>query len=277
MDINYHITFRIDENREFLECLKKNSILYDDSAFVSSIDILQSDPRWSKIQVFVEKQKLLCLSKSVFSKEELQLSQWLSIRSTWNVGYPQPEGAFKYETITYTREHHCKECGCGLKQIAPFRMKKQPRFASRHFMMLNWVEDELFLDTAAKEVLQDGSVSGISFREVHNKGGNSILPDTYQLVVNHLLNDGLVPEESPLRAMLVCEKCGTTRYHPHGVGVFTFRKEIFENAPDIVKTAEMFGWGHSSSRYILIRQSVYRLLVEKKMSRGLEFSPINLI
>lgn len=277
MDISHHIAFRIDDHQDFAECLKKNNIALDDSSYISSFDILQSDPRWNEVKIFVEMRKLFCLAKSVFSKEELQQSQWLSMRSTWHVGYPQPEAGFKYETITYTRENHCRECGCGLKQVAPFRMKKQPKFSTRHFMMLNWVADELFLDEAAKNILQEASVSGVSFWEVHNKGASVILPDIYQLMVNTTLKEGLVTELSPIRATLICEKCGRTRYHPHGVGKYTYRKEIFENAPDVVKTAEMYGWGHSCSRDILIRQSVYRLLSQTKIDRGLEFSPVELI
>ena len=56
-----------------------------------------------------------------------------------------------------------------------------------------------------------------------------------------------------------------------------FRSEIFDGAPDIVKTAEVFGDGHMSCRDILVRQKVYRLLVDAKLDGGLVFEPVELI
>ncbi len=277
MDINYHISFNVNNEQEFVEFLKTEKLFEPDSGYIGAFDILQSDPRWETVKRFVDSHSLLCHADSVFSQEELLQAQWLRIRSCWHVGYPQPEGNFKYETITYSCENHCKECGIGLEQIAPFRIKNAPRWTSRHFMMLNWVSDELFLDDTAKAILEDASLTGISFGEVQNKNGSAIVPGVYQLKVQPLPNEGLIPERSPIRSTIVCEKCGATRYHPHGVGKYTFRKEIFDDAPDIVKTAELFGWGHSSARLILIRQCVYRLLVEKKLIRDLEFSPIDLL
>lgn len=277
MDISDHIVFTQRENPELFEYLKAGKIAYTDTGGLISFDMLQSDPRREAIKRLANAQKLFVLSESVFSEEERRQAQWLKMRSCWRVGYPQPEMDFKFETVTYEYDNHCSKCGCGLKQIAPFRMKKQPRWGLRHFMMLNWVGDELFVDREAKKILEESAVSGISFDEVRNKGGSAILPDIYQLVIRDFLKEGLVPEQSPLRETLVCDMCERIGYHPHGVGKYTYRKEIFEGASDIVKTSEVFGWGHSFNRHILIRQNVYRLLLENGLARGMEFLPVELV
>ena len=53
--------------------------------------------------------------------------------------------------------------------------------------------------------------------------------------------------------------------------------EIFEHAPDIVKTGEVFGDGHYIARIILINQKVYRAIVDNHLERGLVFEPIELL
>ena len=278
MEVKKHIVFGCKECPELLRFLKKNEIPYEDGSPIV-LDISDQSPFWPAIQAYVNKYEktIICLSETCFTKSELKAAQWLRVRCKWRNGYPQPEDGFGYEKITYTDECHCKECGSGLAQIDSFRMKKEPKWGKRHFMALNWVEDELFANETAKALLQDARFSGIEFREVRNKNGSQVLPDVYQLVIPNLLDAGLEPDRPSVDEIHICPYCGVAKYHPTGIGMLAFKGDIFHNAPDIVKTTEVFGWGHSASREILIRQNVYQFLTANHLDRGLVFEPVEII
>lgn len=275
MEINKHICFNGDKEPEVLDYLNRNGIAFKKGELIS-LDIYESNPHWPQIAEFVKERKLFCRSEAIFSKQELSSAEWLTLRSMWRNGYPQPECAFEYESITYSSQNLCKECGTGLVQTDAFRIKKAPNWGKRHFMMLNWVEDELFIDDIAKNILLDNGITGMSFREVKDKKGKEILPNVEQLIVPHILPEGIVPELPAINDINHCTCCGIPKYHPSGVGMLTFRRDIFDNAPDIVKTAEVFGWGHSAPRKIIVSQKFYQTIVKNQLDRSLEFEPIAL-
>lgn len=277
MEIKKHICFRSKQDLELTDFLIQNNIPFQEGEIISSLDIFESSPYWPFIAEYLIKRKLICLSETVFTKNELSKAEWLTVRSQWRCGYPQPEGAFAYETITYTRRDHCNECGSGLVQVNAFRIKKPPKWGKRHFMMLNWVEDEIFVSDIAKNVLLCESVTGISFREVEDKKGAEIYTDVSQLVVSSVLSEGVIEERRSVDEAPICPHCGIKKYHPTGIGMLAFHKGIFENAPDIVKSGEIFGWGHGASRVILVRQNVYQLIIANHLECGLVFEPIELI
>ena len=277
MRIRKHIAFRGDENFGLISYLNNNHIAYDKGDIISALDMYEDDPHWQHILKYVQNKKLLCLSETFFSKNELSCAQWLTVRSQWRNGYPQPESAFQYEHITYSDKTYCKDCGAGLIQVNPFRIKKTPKWGNRHFMMLNWVEDELFADELVKTIFQSNHVSGILFREVHDKKGEIFFPQIQQMVITEILPPGISVNGQSTDKIFICTTCGTPKYHPTGIGMHSFRKESFKNAPDIVRTHEVFGWGHSASRLIIVNQKVYQLITQNKLDRGLVFEPVLMV
>ncbi len=277
MEINKHICFTNEKNPQLLNYLIKNNISFKKNGSLCIIDIYESSPYWSDISAILGKEKALCISDTRFSKKELQSAEWMTLRSVWHNGYPQPEGNFDYEDITYTRDNKCSQCGVGLRQIDSFRLKKAPNWGSRHFMMLNWIEDELFVSEHAKNLLERSGFTDISFSHVKNKSGKEILPDVFQLNIRNVIPKGLVEGGRNLREIPTCSQCNSTVYHPSGIGMHSFRKEIFDSAPDIVKTTDMFGWGKAASPLIIVNQKVYRFIIENRLERGLEFQPIELV
>lgn len=277
MEINNHISFRTDDHLDFIEYLKTNGIPHSVGEILSSLDILESDPNWPVVSEFARKYAPNFLSETIFSKEELLSAEWLRVYSGFRFGYPQPEGAFEYENITYSREHYCKHCSSGLVQVDSFRMKKTPKWGKRHFMELNWVGDELFLTETAKKVLEGAGITGIYFRRVKDKKGTEYFDDIYQMEVAFLLAKGMDEEKTPIQEESVCPYCGVKKYVTKGTGMLAFQREIFTNVPDIVKTYECFGWGHYIARDIIVNQKVYRTIVENDLGRNLIFQPILLV
>ena len=142
--------------------------------------------------------------------------------------------------------------------------------------MLNWVFDELFIDDTAKNLLQNSGLSGFSFMEVHNKKGTAVIEGTYQMIIPTILPEGLVPILPAIDDIYPCKHCGTDKFLQSGRGMTIFKKEIFENAPDIVKTFEVFGSGCVAARLIIISQKMYKFLTENHLDRSLCFEPIEL-
>jgi hypothetical protein len=94
------------------------------------------------------------------------------------------------------------------------------------------------------------------------------------MVVTDILPSGISLNGQSVDKVFMCPKCGTLKYHPTGIGMHSFHREIFKNAPDIVKTHEVLGWGHSASRLIIVNQKVYQLITQNKLDKGLVFEPV---
>ena len=277
MEVNKHIGFRAEDEAELIEYLNKHNLRWKRGKIVSTLDIYESNTNWPWILEYTEKKGLFLSSEMVFSKDELKNAQWLRLRSKWRFGYPQPENAFGYESLTYTKDNHCDVCGVGLRQVDSFRIKKVPIWGKKSFLMLNWIGDELFLNEKAKLVLEGASISGVDFLAVKNCRGNKSLPDIYQLVILNKMKNGLIEGQSGIDQISICPHCGIKKYHPTGTGMLTYRKEVFENMPEIIKTAEEFGWGRGSHRNILISQRIYQLILEHDLAYDLVFEPLELL
>ena len=279
MDINKHIAFMVKKHYEFYQYLSHNDFKFSgkEDDLCVSLDILESDSKWKLIEDYVQK-NITVLETPVFSKEELCAAEWLKVRSKWHNGYPQPEADYKYEKgITYTRENFCENCGRGLYQIGDFRISKQPNWGRRYFFMLNWVFDEMFVSNTTRHFLEKNNVSGLHFREVKNKCGDVIFEDVWQMEIPYTLQPGIVPMKPMIENVYICPVCGGVKYHTKGVGILTYKREVFEGAPDFVKSEEIFGYNLWSAREIFIKQSVYKMLTENKMDRSLVFEPIQLV
>ncbi len=268
---------KTDNAGNLIAYLEINNIPYKRGEVISTIDIFDSDPNWPKINTIATSLGIPVFSETSFSKQELLSAQWLRVRSKWHNGYPLPEGAFAYRNITYAPDSYCVECGCGLRQVAPFRMKGAPKWGTRHFMSLNWITDELFVDDLAKNILTQEGLTGFHFMPTHNRQGIVELPDIHQLVIEEVTVSGFIEGREDLRETLVCPICGCKKQHPNGIGMHAFRKEIFEGMPDICKCGDYFGWGKAGDRLILVRQEFYRAIIENHLERCLVFEPIELI
>lgn len=277
MDVNKHISVRKDENPKLFSYMDENSIPYEDVYGTGVFDILESDPHWQNIYRFLQLSNALCLSNTIYTKAELSAAEWLTMRSVWRCGYPQPEDGMGYERVTYSLENYCSVCKCGFVQVSEFRIKKIPKWGRRHFMMLNWVGDELFVDDITKILLSQSGLTGFSFRNVCDKKGEAILPDISQLSIDGILPNGLLMKSRAVDRVNLCERCGVTKYHPTNIGSYVFRRETFENAPDIVKTNEIFGSECWTQREIIVSQQFYQFIKKNRIEKSLEFEPIKLV
>lgn len=277
MEISRHIVFRQDEAPALAKYLNQAGISFT-SGTICSLDILESSPHWSYVASCVEHRIAHnSVTQTLFSKEELNSAEWLQVRSKWCYGYPQPEGTFNDETFTYNRESFCRKCGVGLIQKNPFLIKNPPKWGKRFFTQLNWIEDELFTNSVGKTLFETSSLSGVRFRDVLSFTNKTICDGIYQLDITSLLSPSVVEQQRYVDNVQKCPCCGSYKYHPTGIGMLALYHDALREAPDIVKTAEYFGWGSGASHIILVRNSVYRSIMDKHIEKSLIFEPILLV
>lgn len=274
MIVNKHISFIAESAPELKDYLDDHDIPYQSLHSMIVVDLTDSDAHWDPIARIVNERHLPCLSETEYSEEEKSGADWLSVRSKWRNGYPQPESAFKYRNITYNNTHFCLDCGAGLRQTDSFRLKATPDWGARHFMMLNWVGDELFADDIAKEAMQSSSLSGFHFIPVLSKDGTCELNGINQLLIEKEAAPGLIVNGRDIDSVSHCHACGRIKYHPSGIGPHCFNADAFSNMPDIFHSNEYFGWGHGADRLIIIKRSVYCLIKDNNLDRNLVFEPI---
>ena len=280
MDVNYHIVFGKDEYPELVKYALENGIQVKNVENVLIVfDILQSDSRWSWIKEYLDKRGYKAILDSpIYTKEELLAAEWLSVWCIWHNGYAQPETGDGYENgITYTREDWCDSCGIGEKQIGDFRIKKQPNWGRRYFFTMYGEFDQLFVSNRTREILESHNITGVQFREVRNRTGDNVLDDVWQMEMPYTLEEPVLVDSPGVVQAFICPKCGRQKHHFRRVGTLKYKREIFDGAPDVVKSKEICGYERGAYRNILIRQSFYRFLLEHKMDRSLTFEPIELV
>lgn len=277
MEISRHIVFRPDTAPMLANYLNQVGIGFEPGP-ICAFDILESSPHWGYIAGCIENGIAHnSVTQTLFSAAELNNAEWLQVRSKWHYGYPQPEGTFNDETFTYNRESFCRKCGAGLIQKNPFLIKKPPKWGKRFFMQLNWIEDELFTNSIGKALLETSSLTGFRFRDVLNSSNKTICDGVYQLDITSVLPPSVVENQSYIDDVQKCPCCGSYKYHPTGIGMLALYRDALSGAPDIVKTAENFGWGCGASHIILVRNRVYRAIMDHHIESSLIFEPILLV
>lgn len=280
MEISKHIVFSTRDDCELFNYLIQHGVPVHQVSghHVATIDVFTSNPHWPWISNYVQKHNKLCLSDMIFTKQELLDAQWMYARSIWRFGYPEPSSDFSYQNITYSQRDYCENCGSGLVQKAPFRIKKAPNWNRRHFFSLFWIEDELFISDTAKDALMNAGITGISFQKVHKKNGKDTLDGVNQLMIDSILNEGLIENGTYIKHTTLCPSCNRKKLVFNCCEKLAFNKDIFLGANDIVKTHELFGdLPKLSARMILINQRTYRALVDQNLDRTLSFYPIELV
>lgn len=281
MEINRRIPFskKSKTGEDLYNFLKLNGIPFKeaDASGFNILNIYESSPYWNQVSEFVKEGSLICSAENVFTKKELSVAEWLTVRCKWRNGYPQPEERFRYKSITYDDTNYCRECGSGLIQIDLFRLRKAPKWGSRHFMFVNWVEDEFFVTDTVKNIFEKEGISGISFCGVKNKNGTEYFQEVNQMKVTSVIPHCFPADQMSVRETTVCPSCSTKKHLPSGRGMQRFYRDVFNKAPDVVKTSDVFGWGRLCARHIIVRQKVYRTILDNDLGRGLVFEPIELI
>lgn len=281
MKIKHRYTFRNDcDNNEIVSYLDTNSIKYEISSGIPlvTLEIFEHEKYWPEIKDLMDRHGKTSLSEIIYSKSELNDAKWLQVRSKWRAEYPQPEKKFDYKRITYNDLHYCPDCGCGLTQKSNFQLKKTPKWGKKNFLMLNWIEDELFITENVAEGLNISDLKGFSIRNVDKYKTGGSLNNIYQLYVENYLAEGLLFEEGEIVKEIRCDTCNSTKRVLSGVALNRLKNEVIKDCSyDIVKTTEKFGDGRLCASSIFITNKMYKFIVVNKWDNQLCFEPVIII
>jgi hypothetical protein len=220
--------------------------------------VLEENEIFWELKPYLDKWQVSDTITSTFSDEDLNTAQRLVISGVWANGYPMPDNNAGYLTTTYDEKDYCKECGIGLVQKEPFRLKKESNWGNKKMFSLNWVFDELFV---RKDFYQDIlSKYGIESMPVLLYKKETIIEDTLQLKIQmteaSLKLDGYNYE--------ICKTCGRKRYDLINAGFFPpFVDDV--SGLHIFKSREYFGTGANARKYIFLSDKLRREFVKHKV------------
>lgn len=100
-----------------------------------AIDLYENDPHWVEVSDVLNRLDVVDMAYTVFRRHEIESAAWAAVTPTWHHGYPQPQD--DYVSATYDIQGYCSNCGTGLVQNAPFRMRREPRWAGKQILQLN--------------------------------------------------------------------------------------------------------------------------------------------
>lgn len=228
-------------------------------------DVDDTDPRWPAVRRWVRRHGGLDIPRAEFSPAEVLEARWLSVGATSHSGYPQPEDT--YEQVTYDAATYCPKCGRDRDQVAPFRMKCEPRWGRRGVIQLNWVYDELFVRPDVWRIVF--RPLGIGCREVLIRGGRR-LRTVVQLEIPPREVDVDVRGFRRTR----CAACGRVKHDSGALMGRGVPPILREPRGHIARSTQYFsGGGTSTFRLLFVSQAVARALAEHGI-RGLEFEPV---
>ena len=258
MDVEHHLTFHANEaTRERLRLVG-----FTASLGLNTLVVREGDPRWAALSSLLGSLDAVETRSARFSRRELDCAQLLGLSPDWHHGYPQPEADFGYRSATYDLSAYCLACGGGADQIAPFRMRSEPRWGRRSILQLNWIFGEYFVTPHLWERVF--MPIGVNAREVLSARSLKPLATVLQLVIQatcDLATDGLAFED--------CTVCRRRRYLPiQG----DYLPAVTNIDSELAKSRQSFGSGASNWKRIICNQHLRRTLLEEGV-KGVSFLP----
>jgi hypothetical protein len=229
---------------------------------LATLEVMEDDPQWPHVQYLAQQFGFIDSIGTEFSKDELSAASSLVI-GAWENGFPQPERNYAYLSQTYDLTDACSKCGLGRVQVAPFLIKKPPKWGSKAFFQLSWVFDELFVrPDVYREVFYPLSIE--SWPVILGSTGE-LCSDVLQLKISRSIDLDCSQEIATS-----CNVCGRTKYLPHSVGFFPKPKEIPDES--LFRSVEYFGYNFQVYRQVMVTQSMHKTLKDSH-PEGLAFWP----
>lgn len=271
--VGFHSKDAVDSILERLGVKFRKTPLLGES-YLITFELKESDPRWPEIALLMQEKGVPDrFFETVFTPQEILSAKWVRLIPVFEQGYPQPEATWVTNPINY--EGKCRQCGAGFRQVAPFRLAKEPRMSKYDFLCLYWTYT-VFTTPRVLEALRAAHIQGFEVWEALIGKRNSRASQVVsQLIFPHIAGPGLLDEGELEKE--TCPECGTTKYGYHRRGYMRFRRNALPEDTDFVQTWEWFGaGGRSGHREILISQRVARLIIEQGW-RGVRLKPVELV
>jgi hypothetical protein len=273
-----HIRHRIGFGRKGIaeDTLDRLQIQYevteDSVGYILVFEIVEDDPRWPEVERLVEEKQPSNFVWTEFTDEEVLAAAWCHIIPLKSLGYPQPERDWGYREITH--ERYCSRCDIDFQQVAPLRIKKEPRLGVQTFVTLNRTEP-LLAKRAAIERMEAEGIRGFEVWPVMLHRADRPSEVVAQIVPTRVAGPGLAPENRIKPE--TCPECEVTRYGHHKRGPLRLSAAALHPDVDIQLTDEWFGSIRMiTNRYHIISNRLVRLIMAEKW-KGAVLWPVELV
>lgn len=270
--IRHYVCLASDELCEFLN---QNGIPYQQ---VSAewlnrqiyFDITECSPAFSML---TEMQLKNCIiTKRVqYTRREIQNAAWLTCTpSTVKLNLVNEDISFSAsERFGSGKAHHRVLTGKPFYVSAPIVHNH-----NQHFFAAYEATNQLFCTEHAKMLMQENNFP-LSFRAVRSSKTDMPIGDLYDIFIPYSLPPEAL-ELSNSEETFFCPVCGARTFLPP-LPLQIYRKSL-SHAPNICKTASIFGWGGNYAAPInIISHDVYLFLAKNHLTRGLQLEPIVLV
>ena len=209
-----------------------------------------------------------------YSEKERLDAEWLTVRATsGKVELRREEETFvcSGEYDNGKKARHRRLTGAPFYVAAPLRHSGLQDF----FYSYEASDYHIFCTERARQVLESAGAE-IRFAEVLRASTGAPVGDlNYMAFQNPLPAEAVVPDNCP--EQYVCPCCGVRTYFPP-LYPLKVKKRYLDGCSTACRTAEMFSFGGNITVPIpMISQSLYRVLKENALLRGLDVEPVELV
>lgn len=188
------------------------------------------------------------------------------------------------EGTSYDESRACPECGAGLVQTSPFRVRKTELPKS---YLATGIADDLLLHESVAGIIESAGLRGMTLRPVLDPAGAPV--PWFQVVVETTMPPMLLSARGMIRGRSgeerPCARCGRDGWFSNGEDPFipSYGRSVLDSMPDAAWTFELFSTGawkrpiHGkrslASRMLIVTPRVYAALKPLKL-RGVRWSPV---
>jgi len=209
-----------------------------------------------------------------FTKEEIAAAEWSIVRTRHSVhSLRSVEFGWSPEFFADL----CAKCGSGWRQIAPFKLKREPKLGRAVFSSFG-SGFEVFAAPVVWETFRREGIRGWETRPLFIARTGEPVKGLQQLVVTEMAEPAVVEElcERQRYSRNECEACGRTWHAHYTRGMLPLRRAALRTDVDLQLTHEWFGNGLTARHEILASRKVVALALRERW-RGIEFVPVRVV
>jgi hypothetical protein len=209
-----------------------------------------------------------------FTKNEIAEAEWSMAHARHSIGSFVPEKQWWSDLYYGDR---CKNCGAGWRQIAPFRIKKEPKLGKKVFADFGSAF-ELFCAPVVLEAFRKQGIGGFETQPLILDQEDRPAESLEQLIVMEIAGPAIAEDlvERQRYSQTDCPVCGNTWHAHYTRGALPLWKAALNPKVDFQLTNEWFGNGRTARREILFSRRVVNLALENKW-QGIEFIPVAVV
>lgn len=232
-----------------------------------SLTLAEDDPdlpRW--LEFSATRDDVTVQHGTTFDEAELDSADHLEFAVDWHNGYPQPESSFGYLRETFDLTDYCEACGIGKVQNAPYRLRGEPRWGTRHLMGINWDFDAVFCRSEVASAVFDPL--GIDTWSVLDHRTGQPLESVVQL---RLAPTDRAHLDVTFDEAETCASCRRVKYSPQRLGYFA--PLLGTETKPMFRTREWFGSGGEARQPVVVSQVARRAMLAASL-KPLYFAPL---